>query len=130
MDNVVTFVLDNLLRLLVSEVTLLSGVKDQIRSLCDELMFMNIFIKSSEEKRGDPVVREVVKQIRDVAYEAEDVVDTYVVNVNKQGSRNMLSKCFHSKDHVMMLHEVNDQITTIKRRIDEIYQNKSKYGIQ
>ncbi|QHO09869.1 Disease resistance protein [Arachis hypogaea] len=124
MDNVVTFVLDNLLRLLVSEVTLLSGVKDQIRSLCDELMFMNIFIKSSEEKRGDPVVREVVKQIRDVAYEAEDVVDTYVVNVNKQGSRNMLSKCFHSKDHVMMLHEVNDQITTIKRRIDEIYQNK------
>ncbi|MED6199414.1 hypothetical protein PIB30_075757 [Stylosanthes scabra] len=129
-DSVVTFALDNLSRLLASEVTLLSGVKDQIRSLSDELKFMNIFIKSSEGKRHDPVVREVVNQIVDAAYEAEDVVDTYVVNVNKQRSRNMLSKFFHSKDHVMMLHEVNGQINNIKRRIDEIYQNKSKYGIQ
>ncbi|KAL4323053.1 hypothetical protein AHAS_Ahas14G0272000 [Arachis hypogaea] len=129
-DSVVSFALDNLSRLLVSEVTLLSGVKDQVRSLCDELKFMDIFIKNSEGKRNDPLVKEVVNQIKDAAYQAEDVVDTYVVNANKQRSRNMLSKCFHSKGHVMMLHEVNDQITTIKRRIDEIYQNKSKYGIQ
>ncbi|KAL4323052.1 hypothetical protein AHAS_Ahas14G0271900 [Arachis hypogaea] len=129
-DSVVNFALDNLSRLLVSEVTLLSSVKDQIRSLNDELKFMNIFIKSSEGKREDPFVKEVVNQIRNVAYQAEDVVDTYVVNVNNQRSRNMLGKFFHSKDHVMMFHEVSDQINSIKRRIDEIYQNKSKYGIQ
>ncbi|KAL1323086.1 hypothetical protein HN51_068114 [Arachis hypogaea] len=129
-DTVVSFVLDNLSRVLVSEVTLLSGVKDQIKPLSEELKFMNIFIKSSEGKHDDPVVREVVNQIRDVAYEAEDVIDTYVVNVNNQRSRNMLGKLLHSKDHVMTLHEVNDRITTIKRRIDDIYENKSKYGIQ
>ncbi|MED6218205.1 hypothetical protein PIB30_024843 [Stylosanthes scabra] len=125
-SSVVTFVLDNLSRLVDSEVTLLSGVKDQIRSLSDELKFMNIFIKSSEGKRHDPVVNQII----DVAYEAEDVVDTYVVNVNKQRSRNMLSKFFHIKGHVMMLHEVNAQMQDIKSRIEEIYQNKSKYGIQ
>ncbi|XP_057757830.1 disease resistance protein RPP13-like [Arachis stenosperma] len=129
-DSVVNYALDNLSRLLVSEVTLLSSVKDQIRSLNDELKFMNIFIKSSEGKREDPFVKEVVNQIRNVAYQAEDVVDTYVVNVNNQRRRNMLGKFFHSKDHVMMFHEVSDQINSIKRRIDEIYQNKSKYGIQ
>ncbi|MED6157780.1 hypothetical protein PIB30_026592 [Stylosanthes scabra] len=129
-SSVVTFVLANLSRLVDSEVTILSGVKDQIRSLSDELKFMNIFIKSSEGKQHDSVVREVVNQIRDVAYEAEDVVDSYVINVNKQRSRNMLSKFFHVKDHVMMLHEVNAQMQDIKSRIDEIYQNKSKYGIQ
>ncbi|XP_057756643.1 disease resistance protein RPP13-like [Arachis stenosperma] len=129
-DSVVTFALENLSRLLVSEVTLLASVEDQIKSLRDELSFMDIFIKSSKGKREDPLVREVVNQIIDVAYQAEDVVDTYVVNVNKQRSRNMFGKCFHSKHHVMMLHEVNDQINTIKKRINEIYQNKSKYDIQ
>ncbi|MED6204156.1 hypothetical protein PIB30_006572 [Stylosanthes scabra] len=126
----ISFALENLARLLVSEVALLSSVKDQIRSLSDELKFMNIFIKSSEGKHDNEFVREVVNQIRDVAYQIEDVVDTYVVNVNMQRSRNMLAKWFHNKDHVLMLHEVNDRINTIKCRINEIYQNKSKYDIQ
>ncbi|XLT57535.1 hypothetical protein S245_050049 [Arachis hypogaea] len=41
-----------------------------------------------------------------------------------------MSKYFHSKDNVMMLHDVHARINNIKRRIDDIYQNKSKYGIQ
>ena len=91
-DSVVAFVLDNLSRLLEDEHKLLSGVEDKINSLCNELKFIDIFLKNSEGKRSHEMVKEVVSQIRDVAHKAEDVVDTYVSNIAKQKQRSKLSK--------------------------------------
>ena len=129
LDCIVTSAVKNLSQLLVDEVKLLSDVKDEIKSLSDELKFMDKFLKSSEGKRNNDIVKEVVNQIKEVAHQAEDVVDTYVINVNEHQSRNMLWKCFHYKDHVLMLHKMDDQIKKIKVKIDEIYKNKAKYGI-
>ncbi|KAL2975831.1 hypothetical protein AAZX31_14G184500 [Glycine max] len=128
-DSVVAFVLDNLSRLLEDEHKLLSGVEDKINSLCNELKFIDIFLKNSEGKRSHEMVKEVVSQIRDVAHKAEDVVDTYVSNIAKQKQRSKLSKLFHLKEHVMVLHQVNSDIEKIRNRIDEIYKNRDRYGI-
>ncbi|KAL2329668.1 hypothetical protein Fmac_017249 [Flemingia macrophylla] len=127
-DSVVSFLLENLSRLLNDEIKLLSGVEEKVNSLCNELKFIDIFLKSSEGKRSDEVVKEVVSQIRDVAYKAEDVVDTYVANIAKHKRRNMLSKLFHFKERFMVPHEVNVEIDKIKSRIDDIYRNRERYG--
>ncbi|XP_020219586.1 putative disease resistance RPP13-like protein 3 [Cajanus cajan] len=129
-DNVVSFLLENLTRLLNDEVKLLFGVEEKVNFLANELQFINIFLKSSEGKRSDQVVKQVVSQIRDVAYKAEDVVDTYVTNISKHKNRNILSKLFHGKNQVILLHEVNTEIENIKSQIDEIYKNKERYGIE
>ncbi|KAL2329666.1 hypothetical protein Fmac_017247 [Flemingia macrophylla] len=128
-DSVVSFLLENLLQLLNDEIKLLSGVEEKVNSLCNELKFIDIFLKSSEGKRSDEVVKEVVSQIRDVAYKAEDVVDTYVANIAKHKRRNMLSKLFHFKERFTILHEVNAEIDKIKSEIDDIYRNRERYGI-
>nr|KYP65272.1 Disease resistance protein RPP13 [Cajanus cajan] len=129
-DSAVAFLLQNLSRLLEDELKLLSGVEDKINSLCNELKFIDIFLKSfSEGKCNDKVVKEVVSQIRDVAHNAEDVVDTYITNVTKHRTRNMLSKLFHFKERFMVLHKVNAEIERIRSHIDEIYKNKERYGI-
>ncbi|KAL2959384.1 hypothetical protein AAZX31_18G264200 [Glycine max] len=75
------------------------------------------------------MVKEVVSQIRDVSLKAEDVVDTYLSNIAQQKQRSKLSKLFHLKEHVMVLHQVNSDIEKIRTRIDEIYKNRDRYGI-
>ncbi|KAL2329680.1 hypothetical protein Fmac_017261 [Flemingia macrophylla] len=129
-DSVVSFLVQNLSQLLNDELNLFSGVEGRIDSLCNELKFIDIFLKSSEGKRGNEVVKQVVNQIRDVAYKAEDVVDTYIANMAKHKRRNILSKLCHFKERFMVLHQVNTEIETINCRIEEIYKNRERYGIE
>ncbi|XP_027351455.1 disease resistance protein RPP13-like [Abrus precatorius] len=128
-DTVVSSLLQNLSQLLGDEFKLLSGVKDRINSLRNDLRFIDIFLKRSMGNRNDELVKEVVNQIRDVAFKAEDVVDIYVARIAEHRSRNTVSKLFHLKERFMVLHEVNDEIEKIKNRIEEIYKNRERYCI-
>ncbi|KAM3743049.1 hypothetical protein ACB098_07G115800 [Castanea mollissima] len=129
-DSVVSFLLENLTQLLIQESELLGGVEDQVRILKNELSLINLFLLNSEGKRHDKLVKEVVSQIRDVAYEAEDVIDTFIMTETKHRKRSMLRKAFHYFDRASALHEVAKKIERIKNDIKEIYENKNKYGIE
>ncbi|KAL1323125.1 hypothetical protein HN51_068167 [Arachis hypogaea] len=128
-DSAVSFLLQKLSQILVDEAKLIAGVENKIRYLTNEFKFIDIFLKSSEGKRSSKIVEEVVKQIRDVAYEVEDLMDIYVANAATHRSRNMLSKLLCCISHVMMLHEVDSEIERIKATINSIYQNKDRYSI-
>ena len=94
-DSVVSFLLENLNQLLIQESELLGGVEDQVRILKNELSLINIFLLNSEGKQHDKLVKEVVSQIRDVAYEAEDVIDTFIMTEAKHRKRSKLRKAIH-----------------------------------
>ncbi|KAL3510390.1 hypothetical protein ACH5RR_029791 [Cinchona calisaya] len=129
-DAVVEFLLANLKDLLLYHVDLLSGVKDQVESLHRELSLMKAFLKDSREKRNEyEYVRELVRQITDVTYEAEDIIDTFVVNASMQKARSTIRKVFYAFDHTQMLRSVSEQIKSIKVRVKEIY-DKKMFGIQ
>ncbi|KAK7836954.1 disease resistance protein rpp13 [Quercus suber] len=129
-DSVVSFLLENLTQLLTQESELLLGVKDQVRSLKNELSLINRFLQKTEGKRQDELVKEVVSQIRDVAYEAEDVIDTYIITVTEHRRKKQLGKLIHSCDRASTLHEVASKIDSIKIINKEINDNRSKYGIE
>ncbi|XP_075673417.1 disease resistance protein RPP13-like [Castanea sativa] len=129
-DSVVSFLLENLTQLLIQESELLGGVEDQVRILENELSLINRFLLNSEGKRHDKLVKEVVSQIRDVAYEAEDVIDTFIMTETKHRKRSKLRKAFHYFDRASALHEVAKKIERIKNDIKEICENKNKYGIE
>jgi septation ring formation regulator EzrA len=84
-DSVVTVLLEYLSGLLKEEANFLDGVEDKVSSLHGELRLINIFLKNSEGKRNDEIVKEIVRQIREVAYEAEDVIDTFIFKVANTG---------------------------------------------
>lgn len=129
-DAVVEFLLENLKQLLLYNVDLISGVKDQVESLYRELSLMKAFLRDSKEKRSEyETVREIVRQIRDVAYEAEDVIDTFVVNAAMQKARSTLSKIVHVLDYPVKLRSVAKEIETIKMKVKDIY-DKKKFGIE
>uniref|UniRef100_A0A7N2MZ19 Disease resistance N-terminal domain-containing protein n=1 Tax=Quercus lobata TaxID=97700 RepID=A0A7N2MZ19_QUELO len=88
-DAVVTFLLQNLTQLLSQESNLLAGVEDQVKLLKNELSLVNVFLQNTEGKRHDSgLVKELVNQIRDVAYEAEDVIDTFIITMTKHRKRS------------------------------------------
>nr|POE99642.1 putative disease resistance protein [Quercus suber] len=130
-DAVVTFLLQNLTQLLSQESNLLAGVEDQVKLLKNELSLVNVFLQNTEGKRHDSgLVKELVNQIRDVAYEAEDVIDTFILTMTKHRKRSKPRKVIHFFDRAIALHEVAHKIESIKNLIKETYNNRSKYGIE
>uniref|UniRef100_A0A7N2RDN9 4-hydroxy-3-methylbut-2-enyl diphosphate reductase n=1 Tax=Quercus lobata TaxID=97700 RepID=A0A7N2RDN9_QUELO len=130
-DAVVTFLLQNLTLLLSQESNLLAGVEDQVKLLKNELSLVNVFLQNTEGKRHDSgLVKELVNQIRDVAYEAEDVIDTFIMTITKHRKRSKPRKVIHFFDKAIALHEVAQKIESIKNLIKETYNNRSKYGIE
>uniref|UniRef100_A0A7N2MYB0 Uncharacterized protein n=1 Tax=Quercus lobata TaxID=97700 RepID=A0A7N2MYB0_QUELO len=129
-DSVVSFLLENLTQLLIQESKLLRGVEDQVRSLKNKLSLINRFLQNTEVKRHDELVKEVVSQIRDVSYEAEDVIDTFIITVTEHRRRSKLRKLIHSCHRAIAFHEVASKIESIKIINKEINDNRSKYGIE
>ncbi|XP_028797485.1 putative disease resistance RPP13-like protein 3 [Neltuma alba] len=130
-DTVVSFVLENLSRLVAHEANLLCGVEDKVKLLESQLRMMTVFLKNSDQnQRKKEIEQEVVRQITDIAHEAEDVIDTFVANVARNQRRNWVSKMLHGVDHAKLLHHVAEKIDTIKVRIDQIYENRIKFDTQ
>ncbi|KAK4400120.1 putative late blight resistance proteinR1A-10 [Sesamum angolense] len=128
-DAVVEFLLSNLKELLLYHSDLIYGLKDQVESLHKDLSLMKAFLKDSREKRNEfEYVREVVRQITDVAYEAEDIIDTFVVNAAMQKSRGRMSRMIHAFDNASLLRNVGRQIESIRAKVKEIY-DKKMFGI-
>ncbi|KAI9103672.1 hypothetical protein K1719_023295 [Acacia pycnantha] len=130
-DSVVSFVLENLSRLVAHEANLLCGVEDKVKFLESELRMMLVFLKSRQQnQQKKEIEQEVLRQITDVAHDAEDVIDTFVANVVNQRQRNWLSRMLHGVDYAKMLHHVAEKIDNIKVTIDQIYENRIKYDTQ
>jgi hypothetical protein len=70
--------------------------------------------ENSRGKRNEhPIVKEVVRQIREVAYEAEDVIDVFILKVAEHKRRSLMGRIFLSPKHAMMLRDVGKKIAGI-----------------
>jgi len=129
-DNVVNVLLHQL-PLLVQGASCPSGVEDEVKSFQRELERINIFLENSDGKRNEHEnVKTLVGQITKVAYEAEDVIDTFILKVAEQRKRNIAGKIFYGITYAKMLHDVAKKIEGLNKEINKIYDNIEKYGIE
>ncbi|KZV48521.1 hypothetical protein F511_08420 [Dorcoceras hygrometricum] len=129
-DAAVEFLLENLKQLLVYNVNLISDVKNQVESLYNQLGLFKAFLKDSTEKRRkNEVLKELVKQIRDVVYDAEDVIDAFVAEAAAHKARRSVWRTFQTPAHAENLRKVAGRIQDIRRRVDEIYERK-QFGFE
>ncbi|KAH7846002.1 hypothetical protein Vadar_008499 [Vaccinium darrowii] len=67
-----------------SKLSLIIKEKHQLQSLEEEIKYLRGFLKDTEKKRNDhPEVMNLVKQIRDLIAEAENIVELFVVHAFK-----------------------------------------------
>ncbi|GMY05557.1 putative disease resistance protein At1g50180 [Fagus crenata] len=78
------------------------------------------------------MVREWVVEIRDVAYDAEDIIETYVFKVASRrggGIQKVLMRCACILDEGTTVHKLGSEIVEIKTTISELTARLQTYGI-
>ncbi|CDP21631.1 unnamed protein product, partial [Coffea canephora] len=79
-ESVVGFLIKQLSTLLSQESTLLAGLRSDVQFIKDELGSMKAFLRQAEAKEAsDHELQEWVKQVREVAYDTEDVLDDFAI---------------------------------------------------
>ncbi|XP_074357371.1 putative disease resistance protein At1g50180 isoform X2 [Apium graveolens] len=78
-ESIVSIVVGRLTDLLSEEAQVLHGVQDEIQELVTELMRIKTFLPDADSRLHDQNIRILLADVREVAYDAEHVVETYLV---------------------------------------------------
>ncbi|KAI8003809.1 Disease resistance protein RPM1 [Camellia lanceoleosa] len=131
-ERAVISVIQYLGTLLASEVELLRGVRKEMVSIKAELERIHSFLKDAESKAetGDEGVKLWVKQVRQVAYQIQDVIDEHILLVlpKQPGLFGSLHKVTQMITKLKPRHEKASQIQNIKTTIREIKEGADRYG--
>ncbi|KAK6946307.1 Rx, N-terminal [Dillenia turbinata] len=135
--SLVSNLLGRITDLLINEVKFLSNVADQVNTIQDEVQWVQTFLKDADavrQKEGDERLQTWVSQLRDIAYDAEDAIDTYILRVasirNQEGVQGFLKRStlfIHVSKHT---HHVGIEIEAINKRISKIRERLPTYGMQ
>ncbi|XP_057502276.1 disease resistance protein RPP13-like [Actinidia eriantha] len=141
-DAVVSFVVERLGDLLIEQVIFLRGVRDEVEWLRNKLEYMLCFLKDAEEKQdGDHRIQKWISDIRDVAYDAEDIIDNFILKVEEGRDPKMMGLkawfkkylCICSKQSSLMkqatLYGIGTEINSLKNRLEEIQHNQEIFKI-
>ncbi|KAH6763392.1 hypothetical protein C2S52_020825 [Perilla frutescens var. hirtella] len=75
-EPAVTFLLENVQKLLVDHINIITGAETELRQLQNELELMKAFLVESADKREKgELFRQHERQIREAVYKAEDTID-------------------------------------------------------
>ncbi|XP_027174258.1 disease resistance protein RPM1-like [Coffea eugenioides] len=137
-ETVLSFVLDQLSTFLREEGGLLGGLRQDVQSIRDELGHMRAFLREAEAKEEDaqPRLQEWIKQVREAAYDTEDILDEFVARFARHrttGFYGSVRRIFSSIKNLRARHRVASEIQSIKSRIKSISEGhqryQSEYGI-
>ena len=118
-DAVVSLALNRLTDFLIAEAAFLGSVTQEVQWLKNELGWMQCYIASAEERQNDdPIVRKWLNDITKIAYDAEDVIDKFILQVHDQetkptGCFPSMSSCVKCKKKVI-LHDIGNDIEELK----------------
>nr|XP_027083306.1 disease resistance protein RPM1-like isoform X1 [Coffea arabica] len=132
-ESVVGFLIKQLSTLLSQESTLLGGLRPDVQFIKDELGSMKAFLRQAEAKEDDDSqLQEWVKQVREVAYDTEDVLDDFAFRFARgdaDGFFGRVGKIYKSTKNLKARHRISLEIKDIKARVKEISARHQRYQL-
>ncbi|XVF83627.1 hypothetical protein PTKIN_Ptkin16aG0504900 [Pterospermum kingtungense] len=130
-EAIVSLAIERISDLLVHEAVFLDGVRGEVERLQAELKRMQCFLEDVDHKQEqDKRLRNRVAEIRDLAYEAEDVIDSFILKVAHQGGFQGITKRFTSiftkPSH---MHKIGEQVKAIQTKLEDISRSLPAYEI-
>ncbi|CAN6343382.1 unnamed protein product [Urochloa humidicola] len=122
--------------IVIDEGKYLFGVPDKVKSAKKELMRMQGFLKHLDDnvlKGGSSLSRNLVTEVREVAYEVEDIIDT--ANMLKRQTnlktsiRGAISKYACCPIYFTRLHKLGARIDSANERIRTIFESFQRLNI-
>ncbi|XP_062095834.1 disease resistance protein RPM1-like [Humulus lupulus] len=131
-ESVVSFLLEKFSSLLEDEVKLLSGVRDEVVFVKNELDRIRAFLRSADAKEDqDEEIKVWVKQVREVAYDAEDTIDDFLYrfeHTKRHGFYGYLCKMARGIKNLKARRRIASQLQSIKLRVTDISEGRQRYG--
>ncbi|XP_078153419.1 putative disease resistance RPP13-like protein 3 isoform X1 [Carex rostrata] len=134
-ESIVKFVLSKLTDVGVKKALQLYSVDDQVETVTRQLGWIQAFMKDADKKQiTSERQKHWVKEMRDVAYLIEDVIDTFLSEVplkpqKPTGMMESMNKKLKITKNLPVVHKLVDEITQIKKRMDEIETSRLRFGI-
>ena len=133
-EAVVSSVVTRIGDLLVQEGKFLSGVSNQVELLKTDLNLLQGLLKDADARQDESeTVRRWVAEIRDLAYDADDIIATYDLTVGSRkggGIQKFIKRCSCILDEVITVHEVVSKIEEIKAKVSSLRTIFRDYGIR
>nr|XP_023891559.1 putative disease resistance protein At1g50180 isoform X3 [Quercus suber] len=131
--SVVSGVVTRLSNLLLQEAIYLIDVSDKAHELQTELIRMQFFLKDADARQNESAfIKNSVAEMKDLAYDAEDVIATYALTVASRkgrGIQKVLKRCACILDEGITVHQIGSKIDAIKKKISNLKQSFQEYGI-
>ncbi|VAI94230.1 unnamed protein product [Triticum turgidum subsp. durum] len=134
-ESAISAVLGNVSTLALQETTLLCGASSEVEFLKHELNRLQGFLRDADNKqrRGDEGAAILVSQIKDAAYEADNVMEAaeYMRKRNrlKKGFMGAIARYGCLPSDLSTLHKVGVEIKSIRRNISEIFEYATRLKI-
>ncbi|XVE99644.1 hypothetical protein REPUB_Repub03eG0217700 [Reevesia pubescens] len=130
-ESIVSLAVERIADLLIHEAVFLHGVTQEVENLKAELIRMQCFFEDADRKTDkDKRLRHRVAEIRDLAYDAEDVIDSYILKVAHQGGfHGIIEKLTSIFTNPTRLRKTVKQIQAIQSRLENISKNLPVYSI-
>lgn len=123
-EAAIVFFLNRLTRLLLQEGDRLSKIQEHVEWIQKELQSMVAFLRDADRRQQrDERVATWVREVRDLVYDAEDIIDEYVTKMDALHWYTL----FGFK-YVYVKHNVCNQIIKIKKEVIEVNARKDRYG--
>ncbi|KAH8513137.1 hypothetical protein H0E87_006434 [Populus deltoides] len=132
-EAAVSFVLERLADLF-DELEFHTDVHKEVERLQDELRRIRCFLRDADAKQDeDERVRNWVSDIRDVAYDAEDLIDRFIMNndpLKKKKKNHFIKKCTSYVKGWKQRSKIAEDLMAIRSRLQDISASRETYGIQ
>ncbi|OMO92381.1 Disease resistance protein [Corchorus olitorius] len=120
---------------LIQEVISLWGVNDEVESLERELKWMQSFLKDADAVKvaDSEVIRTYVAEVRELAYDAEDVIETFALKVaskRKGGVSGFIRRSACCLKEGCLLRKTKSEIGRITARITELSRRLQTYDVK
>ncbi|XP_042515276.1 putative disease resistance protein At1g59780 [Macadamia integrifolia] len=107
--------------LLAQEAEILGGVANQIVNIKDEMLRMQCFLKDADARQDESdLVGNWVSEIRELAYDVEDAIDSYILKAK--------AASFLNPKKYIRLHKIGKEIEMLQSKIQAITRSVSTYG--
>ena len=122
--------------LMIQEVATLFGVEDQVRGLQEDLESMQQYLQDADAKQEVGEIRALVNQIRELAYEAEDLIDTYIIRVeakvewsDRSWWASRLIRSAHFMYKIPHMYRIGKHIQVIQSRLKRLPDKFNTCGV-
>ncbi|GMN19598.1 hypothetical protein TIFTF001_050945 [Ficus carica] len=133
-ESAVSFLVDKHTSLLGEEAKLLSRIREEVAFVKDELQSMKAFLpflqKVDAVEDEDPEIRAWVKQVRELAYDTEDILDEFLYRFEhppRPGFYGGLCQVARAIKTLKARRRIASELQTVKSRVTDISQRHERY---